>query len=333
MRMKHAIIGSTVILLSACGVPERDTGYTPPVEPIAPITPFSSEINSGQLGGIWVNAGKHTPIVLIVPGSGPTSKDGNGLGFVANSYKSLAEELAKSGISSVRVDKRGLFSSAKAGDPNQVTIELYTQDYRDWVQTIIDKTGQSCVFLLGHSEGGIMVASAAIDQTQVCGVLNVAAPGFPLGEIFRKQFKNNPANAPILADALSVIDKLEAGEKADVTGLHPALQQIFSPLVQDYLISAFSYDPAELLAKVNPPKIVIQGSHDIQVSEEDAKRLAEIGRAELVILDGISHVLKPGSKDMQANIMSYNSPDTPVDASVVKAVADFIQTHKHTSYD
>jgi predicted dienelactone hydrolase len=52
---------------------------------------------------------KPMPVVLIIAGSGPTDRDGNNpLGVKAQSYKLLAEGLAKNQIASLRYDKRGL---------------------------------------------------------------------------------------------------------------------------------------------------------------------------------------------------------------------------------
>ena len=45
------------------------------------------------------------PVVLIVPGSGPTDRDGNNpLGVKASAYRLLAEGLAAKGIATVRID-------------------------------------------------------------------------------------------------------------------------------------------------------------------------------------------------------------------------------------
>jgi len=76
-------------------------------------------ISSGNLSGLHRDAGPNTPVVLIVPGSGPTDLNGNNpSGVLSNVYKQMANALAIEGISTVRVDKRGMFSSEAAGDPN-----------------------------------------------------------------------------------------------------------------------------------------------------------------------------------------------------------------------
>src|SRR5262249_10810047 len=138
-------------------------------------------------------------VVLIIPGSGPTDRDGNSpLGIRASPYKLLAEGLAAKGITSVRIDKRGIFGSASAvPDANAVTIAHFAADVHGWVEVIRGKTGASCVWLLGHSEGGLVALASRQSASEVCGLILVAAPGRPLGQVLREQLKSNPADAPL----------------------------------------------------------------------------------------------------------------------------------------
>src|SRR5271157_3104427 len=82
----------------------------------------------------------------------------------------------------------------------------------------------------------------------ICGLILIAAAGQPLGEVLRAQLKANPANAPVLGQALAAIDALEAGHRVDVSAMHPALLPLFSPKIQGFLISTFALDPARLIA-------------------------------------------------------------------------------------
>ncbi len=83
----------------------------------------------GPLAGTLLTAGKDAPVVVVIPGSGPTDRDGNSpLGITAAPYRLLAEALAARGVSTLRIDKRGLFGSKAAADPNDVTIAAYAAD-------------------------------------------------------------------------------------------------------------------------------------------------------------------------------------------------------------
>src|ERR1700744_400191 len=83
-----------------------------------------------------------TSTVLIVPGSGPTDRDGNNpLGVKAATYRLLAEGLASRGVATLRIDKRGMFASAAAvKDANAVTIPDYVKDVSSWVRVLQKET-------------------------------------------------------------------------------------------------------------------------------------------------------------------------------------------------
>lgn len=274
------------------------------------------------------------PVILIIPGSGPTDRDGNSpAGVLAASYRLLAEGLAAQGVTSVRIDKRGMFgSSAAAADANAVTIPDYVADVQAWLRVIRQRTKASCIWLLGHSEGGLIAMAAAKDP-DVCGLLLVAAPGRPIGEIMREQLKANPANAPLLSQALPAIDALEAGKRVDTTAMHPALLRLFRPEVQGFLISAFSYDPRQLLAGYAKPVLILQGQRDLQVREADAQALKLADpKATLVLLPDVNHVLKSvASDDVRANIATYGNSSLPLAPGVLQSITDFLTNHKRPS--
>lgn len=283
------------------------------------------DIAAGALHGLYVNAGEGTPIALIVPGSGPTNLNGNsGAGLRTNAYKYLAHQLAAKGISSVRVDKRGMYSSAAAGDPNAVTVEIYAKDYRDWVDAIKIKTGAQCIYLIGHSEGGLMVSSAAVGRDDVCGLILVSAMGRPMGTIMREQLKANPANHPFLRKALGAISKLENGKHVKTKNFHPALKIMFHEPVQNYLIAVIAVDPAKIAAQANQKTLIIHGKYDIQTSVKDAELLHAATKGKLVLLDKVNHVLKISPKELRKQMKIYADPDLPVADGVINAIADFM---------
>ena len=286
---------------------------------------------SGPLQGTLLTPGAgQGPVVLIIPGSGPTDRDGNNpKGVLAASYRLLAEGLAAHGVTSVRIDKRGMFGSSTAiADANAVTIPDYVADVQSWTRVIRERTKASCIWLLGHSEGGL-VAMAAAKDPDVCGLVLVAAPGRPMGTIIREQLKANPANAPVLNEALAAIESLEAGKRVDTTNMNPALLPLFRPAVQGFLISAFSYDPAKLLAGYAKPVLIVQGQRDLQVREADAQALKLADpKAALVLLPDANHVLKSvASDDVRANIATYSNSSLPLAPGIVESISDFLTSH------
>lgn len=283
---------------------------------------------NGNLEGTLVNAGKGAPVVIIIPGSGPTDRDGNNpLGVKAQPYKLLADALAAKGISSVRVDKRGMFGSkAAVPDANKVTIADYAADAHGWAKSAKAATGANCVWLLGHSEGGLVVLKAGQDKADLCGVITVSAMGCKFGTVLSDQLKANPANAPILEPALAAIAEMEAGRTVPQDKLPPPLPMLFAPEVQPYLIDLMAQDSAALAKSLKLPLLVVQGDRDIQVSVDDAKTLAAAQpKARLAILPKVNHVLKSvDSDDRTANMMTYVDPALPIDAGVAEAIATFV---------
>ena len=309
--------------------------------PLASATPASSDAGRevtapgprGPLSGTLLRSGGPTPpVVLIVPGSGPTDRDGNGPnGLKTDTYRMIAEGLQRHGISSVRIDKRGLFGSKSAtDDPDKVSLDIYGEDVRSWISSILGTVDAPCVWLFGHSEGGLIAINhAVVSPDKICGLLLASVPGRPLGNVLRSQLAQNPANRPILDQADRVITELEAGRRAAVADLHPALQVLFRPGVQGFWIDLFAFNAAEKLRAFDGPVLVLQGTRDVQVSLADMNALAPPGgTAKRLLLENANHILKEvASEDYFENLHTYTNPEIPLHPAVVDAIADFVKTN------
>ncbi len=313
---------ATLLLLAATVAATPSATTQTFVQAPGPLGPLKGTMLAPAAGG--------APMVLIIPGSGPTDRNGNNpLGVRAATYRLLAEGLAQRSIGTVRIDKRGMFGSRTAvADGNAVTIGDYATDTESWITAIRKLTGVPCVWVLGHSEGGLVALVSAQNAPDICGLVLVSAAGRPLGEVLREQLRSNPANAPIIDQAMAAIDGLEAGKHVDISTMNPALMPLFAPQVQGFLISVFSYDPAKLIAAINKPVLILQGKRDMQVSVADAERLKRSApAAKLVLLDDTNHVLKTvTSDDRRANGAAYANPRLPLAPGVVDAVAGFIDS-------
>lgn len=317
--IRTALIAATALLaapLGAEGVPAGE-----PIEAPGPQGPLSGTLLRASEGG-------EGPVALIIPGSGPTDRDGNNpLGVAAAPYRLLAEALLERGIATVRIDKRGMFGSAKAlANPNAVTIPDYVADTAAWVAATRLATGAACVWLIGHSEGGLVALVAAQQLPDLCGVVLVAAPGRPLGDVIKDQIRANPANVTLIVPADNAVDILASGHHVNVDNLPVPLRGLFAPAVQGFLISAFSYDPAALAAQVTLPLLIVQGGKDLQVPVSDAERLAAANpAAKLVVLPDANHVLKDVEGTAPAaNLATYRDPALPLGKGVAGAIADFM---------
>ncbi len=283
---------------------------------------------TGELRGTYLAPREGQPMVLIIPGSGPTDRDGNSpLGVRAASLRLLAEALATRGIGSVRIDKRGMFGSVgAAADPNAVTIGAYAEDVAAWVDAARQRSGARCIWLLGHSEGGLVALVAGQSNPAICGVITVSAPGRPLAIVLREQLTAQLAGTPLLEPAFAAIARLEVGERVDPANIPAPLMGLFAPSVQGFLIDFMARNPAHLAASLTVPMLIVQGDADIQTGVADAQALAGGNpRAQLAILLGVNHVLKSASaNDRAANVASYANPDLPLAPNVAAVIDEFL---------
>lgn len=262
--------------------------------------------------------------VLILAGSGPTDRNGNSPGGInTDAYKLIAQELAKQGIASLRVDKRGVAASAGAATKEEdLRFETYIEDAASWVAFLKQQKRVDRIFVLGHSEGAL-IGSIVAQRPGVAGFVSLSGAGFPAGEVLRRQL-GAQLTGDLKARAFAAIAELEAGRT--VANAPPELAALFRPSVQPYLISWFKYDPAAEIAKLKLPVLIAQGTTDIQVGVEDAKRLAAAKPdAQLLLIDGMNHILRAAPMDRAANVATYSQPALPLKPELMPAITAFVR--------
>ena len=262
------------------------------------------------------------PVVLVHAGSGPTDRDGNGPSLRTDGYELVAEGLAARGIASVRYDKRGVGESAAAAPAREqdLTFEMYVEDAVAWVDMLAADARFEGVTVAGHSEGSLIGMLAAA-KSPARGFVSLAGAGRPAAEVLREQLEQRLSGA-LLDDAEAILDHLEAGHL--VSDVPKELEPIFRPSVQPYLISWFQYDPAQEIGALSIQAAIVQGTTDVQVSVQDAQRLAEAKPdADLVIVEGMNHVLKEATLSQASQMRTYTDPSLPV----VPLVIDTISVH------
>lgn len=273
--------------------------------------------------------GAKAPAVVILPGSGPTDRNGdNPLGVKGATYRLLAEALAARGVTTLRMDKRGMFASAgAAADANAVTVADLAIDAEAWAAKLKAESGAKCVWLLGHSEGGLVALLAGRYGKDLCGLILVSTGGRNYGDVLVAQIEANPRNPPEIRQATArAVAALKAGDRVDPATLPAPLgQQLFHPAIQGFLIEMFRHDPARLLAAYGKPVLILQGETDLQITPEDARILAAAQpKAKLALLPGVNHVLKAAPADRAANLAIYADPSLPLAPGVAETIVAFV---------
>ncbi|WP_434609438.1 alpha/beta hydrolase [Pseudomonas sp. R1-7] len=287
--------------------------------------PISLDTGNGELFGSLLLPKSDTPVpvVLIISGSGPTDRDGNNPeGGRNDSLKRLAWVLARQNIASVRYDKRGVAASlAATPDERNLSVEAYVADAVAWSHKLAADPRLGPLILLGHSEGAL-IASLAAPQANAAAVISVAGSARPIDQVLRQQLSAR-LPPPLMLRSNELLDSLKAGRPDP--NVPPQLQVIFRPSVQPYLISLFRQDPAQAFAALKMPALIIQGSHDIQVSVDDARQLkAAKPDAELALIRGMNHVMRIVPNDVKRQLASYKDPNLPLAAELGTNILRFI---------
>jgi pimeloyl-ACP methyl ester carboxylesterase len=264
------------------------------------------------------------PGVLMIGGSGPVDRNGNLPGMLNDSLRKLAAGLAECGVASLRTDKRGIGLSAAAGyDESELRLESYVQDSVRWAAFLREQPRIGRVDLLGHSEGAL-IASIAAQPGGIDRLVLIAAPGRPLGAILREQLRGIDMAPVLRRRAEEAIASLEHGE--EVPDPPKGLAALFRESVQPYLISAFARDPVAELARTSMPALVVQGTTDVQVDVEDARRLARARPGvTLDIVAGMNHVLRAAPAERTANLATYTDPQLPLMPGLVERICGFLR--------
>lgn len=259
------------------------------------------------------------PVLLLHVGSGPTLRDGQSAAGPDNFFAQLADSLSARGVGTFRYDKRGFGASAASAVPEEeLRFEMLSDDAVQWVRLLREDGRIGRLILAGHSEGALVLALAQ-REAAADAYISIAGAGRTADVVVMEQLARQ-LPAPMLEESDSVFAALRRGETVDDTP--PMLAALFRPSVQPYLISWLRHDPAELVSEMQVPILIVHGTADIQISEADARLLAESNqRARLVLIEGMNHVFKVPAADDQYS--GYLQPDLPISSQLVEALASF----------
>ncbi|NQX43328.1 Lysophospholipase, alpha-beta hydrolase superfamily [Pedobacter steynii] len=264
------------------------------------------------------------PVVLLIAGSGPTDRDGNSLliNGKPNYFLQVSDALKSKNIAVFRYDKRGIGQSTSTKALSEVTFEDMAEDALAVIKMLKADKRFSKVIVAGHSEGSL-IGMLASEREKPNAFISLSAPGVPADVILKTQLKSKVSTIDYAKAAL-IIDSIKVGhftkQKMDA-----GFNMLFNTALQPYLYSWMKYDPKQSIKKLAIPVLIVQGTHDIQVSVNDAQLLKKAEpHAVLKLIPGMSHILKAGPADPVQNAATYTRSDLPLHPELIPTLVKFI---------
>lgn len=278
-----------------------------------------------KIYGTLLSKNKDQKLAIIIAGSGPTDREGNNpLGVDSYSYQMLAHALDSQNIATFRYDKTGIGKSRNMDlKESDFVFENGIKDAENIFDFLHDSLGFKNIYFIGHSEGSL-VGMIASQKRKAKGFVSIAGAGRPIDVVLQEQMAN--ANDSIKTDMKYIISQLKKGKEVNEKLIPPPLMQLFRKSIQPYIISWMKYSPEKEIKKLTCPVLILQGTCDIQVKENDAKNLHEANKkSTLDIIPLMTHTLKNAGKDCVNQQKTYSDATMPLNQLLVKDIANFIK--------
>lgn len=287
------------------------------------------------------------PAAVLVSGSGPLDRDGNASKLAIDSTRQLAVALADAGIASLRFDKRGVGESRLVRNGT-------TEGKDDWKRaglfdnaddvaaafaalTARTEVDPERVFLIGHSEGAVLVAIVA------ARLLAAAGPSPAGAVLLAGAAKRGDAvlrwQATALAPTLPVpvrglLRLLRTDLARQVSRNHDKLRRTTADVARlggvrlnaKWFREYLDYDPRTDLGRLDLPVLAITGSKDLQVDPADLEAIAASvpGSVQTWLAPDVTHLLRvqPGAPSLKAYKQEVRRP---VDPELIERLTGWIR--------
>ena len=177
------------------------------------------------------------------------------------------------------------------------------------------------IILIGHAQGSL-VAMLAAQKTEVSKIISISGMGESIDQLIISQLE---LQAPGLVENAKQAfkDLKETGKSKNYS---QGLVTIFRPSVQPFMKSWIHYDPSVVITALDQPILLIQGTKNLQIPQEQVQFLKKAKPdARLILIENMNHVLKEIEGDDLENSKSYNEPYRPVSSQLVKNITAFIR--------
>lgn len=259
-------------------------------------------------------------IILIIPGNGPTDKNGNTPNLSHNNLKILAEQLSGLGYTVLSYDKTpAVMVREQKVDENLITIDLLISEANQVKQYVIKQFPFKKLIVIGQQEGALI--GSEISRKDVNAYVSISASSYNVDERFIEQTKQR---APEMAAEVSAnFAKLKKGEK--FKNENQKTVSIFRESIQNYMISVLKFPMIPSVQKLKIPILFINGERSINITAQDSQRfLSAVPKAELAIIPKMNDIFREvESTEIQANYQTYEQPELPISTELVSVINQF----------
>ncbi len=264
---------------------------------------------------------RNPSLAIIIAGSGPTNRDGNQNFLKNNALKKLAEGISNNSIATFRYDKRIIKQIRQGKVDKDIMFDDFVSDATAVIDYFKAKEIYNKIYVIGHSQGSLVGMLAAKDKAD--GFISIAGAGQNIGDVLVKQITKM---APKLGEeAQKVVTKLK--DEKTTTDYPATLASVFSLDIQPFMINWMKYTPTEIIKELKIPILIINGTKDLQVSEDEAKLLKVANdKTTLIIIENMNHVLFDIEGDDLENSKSYNESFRPISPKLISSIMEFIRS-------
>ena len=268
------------------------------------------------------------PAVVLVHGSGPHDRDET-IG-PNRPFLDIARGLAAQGIAVLRYEKR---TRARPQDLAERAYTIDDETTDDAVAAIAalratEGVDPKRVFVLGHSQGGMLAPRIALKAGDVAGLVLFAAPARPLLDILIEQ----NVRMAVLGDGKTsdaeraAIERLKLQVQTARKDGDAAADALPMGLPASYWRSTDAVDPVVEAREAKLPMLVLQGARDIQVVDADWQRwragFHDDPKVAFKLYEKLNHLGIAG--EGEGSLAEYGTPGQ-VDARLIADVADWIE--------
>ncbi|QFU91758.1 alpha/beta hydrolase [Amycolatopsis sp. YIM 10] len=311
-------------VLSLAVVTATPAGATPHLVPAADREIVFTVDGTTTYGTLHVpahRAGQKLRAALLLPGSGPTDRDGNQpSASPSNTLAQLAGALDSDRVATLRFDKYGTGRTglgAYHDRPEELDYPAFVRQATAAYESLRDQpeTNPHALLVVGHSEGAMTAlllggtahprpAGLALLQPQAIRMLDLVALQLhaQVAEATRQGQLTPEQQRAIDAAIDAAVTALREHRPVDTTALPPALAQLFEAFrgpSNRFVISDDAIYPPDTAAALRPGTRVLLtcGANDVQVpcgttdALTDALRHAHTGGPGRVPLSGVDHLL------------------------------------------